>query len=141
MSETNTQDKAPEQPQYTEEQMKQMRSEMTKFYSEEIKFLKKQEEYERLLADIEEHKTRKLTMMQRAAQMFAQSAQAKAEAEAQEEAYRAYAEGVENGTIDEETGFPIIDGKIQYPEDGNTPREVEPPHEEAPKKRQLKTES
>ena len=85
-------------------EIKQMRTEMSKFYSEEIKFLKKQEEYEKLLADIEEHKTRKFTMMQRAAQMFAQSTQAKAEAKAEQEAYEEYAEGVENGTIDPETG-------------------------------------
>jgi hypothetical protein len=86
-NETNTlEEEAPitkESP-YTEAEMKQMRAEMSKFYSEEIKFLKKQEEYERLLADIEEHKTRKFTMMQRAAQMFAAAEAAQTEYEEQE---------------------------------------------------------
>ncbi len=86
-NETNTLEKetpVTNEPHYTEAEMKQMRTEMSKFYSEEIKFLKKQEEYERLLADIEEHKTRKFTMMQRAAQMFAAAEAAQAEYDQQE---------------------------------------------------------
>jgi len=86
-NETNTlEEETPitKDPHYTEAEMKEMRAEMSKFYSEEIKFLKKQEEYERLLADIEEHKTRKFTMMQRAAQMFAAAEAAQAEYEQQE---------------------------------------------------------
>jgi hypothetical protein len=71
MSKTNN-----EEPQYTEEEMKIMRSNMVKFYTEELKFIKKQEEYERLLADIEEHKVRKYTMMARAAQIFASAEKA-----------------------------------------------------------------
>jgi len=85
-NETNTlEEETPitKDPHYTEAEMKEMRAEMSKFYSEEIKFLKKQEEYERLLADIEEHKTRKFTMMQRAAQMFAAAEAAQTEYEEQ----------------------------------------------------------
>jgi hypothetical protein len=79
--ETNNQENT--EPQYTEEQLKSMRAEMIRYYSEEVKFLKKQEEFERLSADIEEHKVRKLTMMHRSAQIYA-SIDA-AEQEAQEE--------------------------------------------------------
>ena len=67
--ETNNQENT--EHQYTEEQLKSMRAEMIRYYSEEVKFLKKQEEFERLSADIEEHKVRKLTMMHRSAQIYA----------------------------------------------------------------------
>lgn len=67
--ETNNQENF--EPQYTDEQLKAMRAEMIRYYTEEIKFLKKQEEFERLSADIEEHKVRKLTMMHRSAQIYA----------------------------------------------------------------------
>ena len=41
--ETNNQENT--EPQYTEEQLKSMRAEMIRYYSEEVKFLKKQEEF------------------------------------------------------------------------------------------------
>lgn len=78
--ETNTPE--PEEaktPQYTPEELAAMRNKMTAFYKDEIKHLKHQEEYERLLADIEEHKTRRYTMMVRHAQMSAQLEEASEE--------------------------------------------------------------
>ena len=51
--ETNNQENT--EHQYTEEQLKSMRAEMIRYYSEEVKFLKKQEEFERLSADHDEH--------------------------------------------------------------------------------------
>ena len=73
-----------------------MRAEMIRYYSEEVKFLKKQEEFERLSADIEEHKVRKLTMMHRSAQIYA-SIDA-AEHEAQEEPEKPEEEPVKDTT-------------------------------------------
>lgn len=57
-------------PQYSDEEMTQMRVKMKQFYEEELPYLKLQEEYERLQADVEEHKVRRMTMMIRGAQIF-----------------------------------------------------------------------
>lgn len=75
-----SQENQTEEVQYTQEQVKALRGEMLKYYTEEIKFLKKQEEFERLQADIEEHKVRKITMMHRSAQIYAQMQAAEEEA-------------------------------------------------------------
>lgn len=116
--ETNTDHTKDQQKQkeYTPEELKTMRKKMDKFYQEELPHLKLQEEYERLAADIEEHKVRKLTMQIRGANIYAQQEQAQDEALANDKAYKAYVKGVEDGTIDELTGFPIVDGQVQYPE-------------------------
>jgi len=61
---------------YTAEQMADMRNKMKQFYEEELPFLRLSEEYEKLQADVEEHKVRKMTMMVRGAQMYAQMSEA-----------------------------------------------------------------
>ena len=55
------------------EQMVEMREKMNAYYDEELPMLEKQEKFERLQADIEEHKVRRMTMMIRSAQMYAQA--------------------------------------------------------------------
>jgi len=72
MSEETNTTAEPIAPQYTQEELTVMRTKMTKFYQEEIKYLKLQENYEKLVADIEEHKTRRYTMMLRSAHMMHQ---------------------------------------------------------------------
>ena len=62
----NTEDK-----QYTQQELDAMRKSMIANYKSEITFLKVQAEYEKLSADIEEHKTRRYIAMARAAQVFA----------------------------------------------------------------------
>lgn len=74
-----------QQPQYTEEQMAEMRNRMKQFYEEEIPYLELQEKYERLQADIEEHKVRRMTMMIRGAQLYAAGEEAEREAVQQQE--------------------------------------------------------
>ena len=56
---------------YTEAELKQMQQQMTAYYKEQVKLLKPQEEYERLQADIAEHKARRFHSMIRLAQMQA----------------------------------------------------------------------
>ena len=69
MSETtNT---PPEKKELSKEEMKEMRSKMIAHYKEEIKLLKPQEEYERLIADIEEHKLRAYLSMHKSSQIYA----------------------------------------------------------------------
>ncbi len=60
-----------EEKQYTPEQMAQMRKSMIANYKSEITFLKAQAEYEKLTADIEEHKTRRYIALAQASQLFA----------------------------------------------------------------------
>ena len=62
---------AKNQKDYTPEEMKQMRDNMVKHYKGEITFLKVQAQYELLLADIEEAKTRRYVAMAHTAQLFA----------------------------------------------------------------------
>lgn len=62
-----------EQKTFTEENIKEMRTQMRIFYDKEIPLLKKQLQYEDLLAGIEEAKTRKLLAMQKAAYIYAQA--------------------------------------------------------------------
>lgn len=67
---------------YTPEELGAMRKMMISNYKAEISFLKVQEQYEKLSADIEEHKTRKYKAMAVSAQIFAaQEAAEKEEAE------------------------------------------------------------
>lgn len=60
-----------EEKQYTPEEMAQMRKSMIANYKSEITFLKVQAEYEKLTADIEEHKTRRYIALAQAGQIFA----------------------------------------------------------------------
>jgi hypothetical protein len=62
----NTEDK-----QYTQVELDAMRKGMITNYKSEISFLKVQAEYEKLSADIEEHKTRRYMAMARTAQVHA----------------------------------------------------------------------
>tara|TARA_B100001094_G_C18009117_1_gene709194 strand:+ start:584 stop:865 length:282 start_codon:yes stop_codon:yes gene_type:complete len=62
----NTEDK-----QYTQAELDSMRKGMIANYKSEISFLKVQAEYEKLSADIEEHKTRRYMAMARTAQVHA----------------------------------------------------------------------
>jgi len=70
--ETNTQttEEAPGK-QYTQKELEDMRKAHESYYKGEIKRLKLEEEYERLVADIEEHKARGLHSIIRIAQMTA----------------------------------------------------------------------
>lgn len=79
-TETEEQNSQNEQIALTPEQMTQMRQRMLEFYTEEIPYLELQEKYERLQADIEEHKVRRMTMMIRGAQMYAAGEAAEREA-------------------------------------------------------------
>jgi hypothetical protein len=65
MSETNTE----REP--TEQELQAYRENMKKFYDQQIPFLKKQKEYEMLLADIEEARAKRITMSMRIAQIMA----------------------------------------------------------------------
>jgi hypothetical protein len=63
--------KSSEEAPYTQKEMVEMRERMVQFYNEELPYLKLQAEYEGLMADVEEHKVRRMTMMIRGAQMYA----------------------------------------------------------------------
>lgn len=52
------------------EEYKKAREDAQKQLKEEIKYLKVEEEYWRLLADVEEHKTRRITMVARRAAFY-----------------------------------------------------------------------
>ena len=70
MSETTTNTEQ-EAKQPTPEELKAMRDRMIKYYKDQIPVLKVQAEYEKLLADIDEDRTRRMTMLIRMAQMQA----------------------------------------------------------------------
>lgn len=55
----------------TEAELKAYRENMKKYYEEQLPLLKKQKEYEGLLADIEESRAKRLTMTMRIAQIMA----------------------------------------------------------------------
>ena len=80
-NETNNQAEEAAQPQqktYTPEELAEMRETSIAFYTEELPFLRLREEYERLHADIEEHKTRKMVAQGKAAYMYQQAQEAEA---------------------------------------------------------------
>lgn len=80
--ETNNPAEEAENPQpMSPEEISQMRERMNQYYDEELPMLRKQEEFERLQADIEEHKVRRMTMMIRSAQLYAQAEMAEQEAQ------------------------------------------------------------
>jgi hypothetical protein len=60
----------PGETKYTPEQIAQMRSNMIKHYKNEITFLKTQAEFEKLQADIEDHRARRYSAMAHQAQLF-----------------------------------------------------------------------
>lgn len=64
MSENTTEEHQP-----TEAELKAYRENMTKFYKEQIPYLKQQKEYECLLADVEEARAKRYTMTLRLIQM------------------------------------------------------------------------
>lgn len=66
MSETTNQ-----RPEPTEKELQEYRENMKKFYDTQIPLLKKQKEYELLLADIEEARAKRVTMSMRIAQIMA----------------------------------------------------------------------
>lgn len=66
MSETTNQ-----RPEPTEKELQEYRENMKKFYDSQIPLLKKQKEYEMLLADIEEARAKRITMSMRIAQVMA----------------------------------------------------------------------
>lgn len=66
----------------TEAEVAAYQRQITSFYKKEIPLLKLQEQYERLTADIEEHKLRALMSMHKVASFHAQMQAAEAEAEA-----------------------------------------------------------
>lgn len=67
---SKNQQEAPVENKYTPEQIAEMRSNMIKHYQSEIKFLKVQSEFERLQADVEEHRARKYSAMAHSASLF-----------------------------------------------------------------------
>lgn len=60
MSEQKEQIPGTEEKKYSEEEFRKLRHQAKEFYREEIQFLRLQEEYEKLLANIAEHKYRSL---------------------------------------------------------------------------------
>jgi len=60
-----------QEKQITEEDVKKYREQRKNYYDSEIPLLKKQKEYEVLLADIEEARAKRLAMTYRIAQMMA----------------------------------------------------------------------
>lgn len=66
MSETNKTQAEP-----TEKELLEYRENMKKFYDQQIPLLRKQKEYEGLLADIEEARAKRFTMSMRIAQIMA----------------------------------------------------------------------
>lgn len=76
MSETNKPQTEP-----TEKELAEYRENMKKFYDQQIPLLKKQKEYEVLLADIEEARAKRLTMSMRIAQIMAGPPQAPSQEE------------------------------------------------------------
>lgn len=69
MSETNK-DVQDSQEEMSPEEYRKARANATKELKEEIAYLKIEEQYQKLQADIEEHKARRLTMIQRQAQLM-----------------------------------------------------------------------
>ena len=65
--------------QYSEQELLELRERMKKFYKEEIEYLELQETFERLQANIEEHKVRRMTMLLRGAQLYAANQEAEQE--------------------------------------------------------------
>jgi hypothetical protein len=64
------QEESPEtEKKLTPEEIEAYKAEMTKFYDDQMPFLIKQRDYEVCLADIEEAKARRLTMIMRQVQM------------------------------------------------------------------------
>lgn len=64
------QEQATEKPQYTEEELKAQRAELTKFYKEQLPLLKLQKEYEEHVTAIEVAKMTRLEIMMMRAQMM-----------------------------------------------------------------------
>lgn len=79
MSNNKTNINPVEEKKYSPEEIAKMRKNMIKFYTDELPFLKLEEKYERLLADIEEHKVRKIVAVQKQAYIYAQAQAADAE--------------------------------------------------------------
>lgn len=69
MSETTNNINQDREP--TAEEMKTMRANMQAYYKEQLPLVKVQAEYEKLLADIEEARARRISMSVRIAQMMA----------------------------------------------------------------------
>lgn len=80
MANEKTNETSAEEKIYTVEEMKEMRNKMTAFYQEELPYLRLQEEYEKLQADIEDHKVRRLVAINRQAHIFAAAEAAEQEA-------------------------------------------------------------
>jgi len=70
MSETTNMDPS-EMREPTQEEIKQMRTNMQAYYKEQLPLVKIQAEYEKYLADIEEARARRISMNIRIAQMMA----------------------------------------------------------------------
>lgn len=70
MSDT-VENQEPKEKEPTEAELREYRENMKKFYEGEIALLRRQKEYEALLADIEESRLKRLTMTMRIAQIMA----------------------------------------------------------------------
>lgn len=69
MSEENTVNESQAEP--TEAEVKAYRESMKKFYDDQMPLLKKQNEYEKILAEIEESRAKRMSFTIRMAQMMA----------------------------------------------------------------------
>lgn len=87
---TNQEEREP-----TPQELNEYRENMKKFYDQQIPMLKKQKEYEGLLADIEEARAKRIAMNIRIAQMMAGPPEAPSKEE-QDEMIKAMQEEIEN---------------------------------------------
>lgn len=94
---TNQEEREP-----TPQELNEYRESMKKFYDQQIPMLKKQREYETLLADIEEARAKRITMNIRIAQMMAGPPEAPSKEE-QEEMMKAMKEEMQKETPAEES--------------------------------------
>jgi hypothetical protein len=80
-TEENQEDQVTEKPQLSPEEYAEARKKAMEHLSKEIEYLEVEAKYEKLVADVEEHKTRGVTAIATRAQFFARQQQAQAAAE------------------------------------------------------------
>lgn len=76
----------PEERKLSPEEIAQRRKDLIQFYQNQVKLLAEQEKYEKVLADIEEHRLRRLVAMARQGQIMAPETEPEETLQEQEEA-------------------------------------------------------
>lgn len=76
----------PEERKLSPEEIAQRRKDLIQFYQNQVKLLAEQEKYEKVLADIEEHRLRRLVAMARQGQIMAPETEPEETPQEQEEA-------------------------------------------------------